>query len=46
MLFTFICGLRNVAAVVISDSIAADDGMIKGLESTVLGTNRSCPNLR
>ena len=45
MLFTFICGLVNVAAV-ISDCIATKDGMIKSLESTVFGTNGSCPNLR
>ena len=45
LLFTFICGLVNVA-VIISDCTATNDGMIKDLESTVFGTNRSCPNLR
>ena len=45
MLFTFVSGLLNVA-VVISDCIATNDGMIKDSESTVFGTNRSCPNLR
>ena len=45
MLFTFICGLLNVA-VIISDCIAMDDGMIVDLESAVFGTNRSRPNLR
>jgi hypothetical protein len=42
---TFICGLPNVA-VIISDCIATHDGMMQDLESTVFGTNRSCPNLR
>jgi len=45
MLFTFICGLVNVATI-ISDRIATNDGMIKDLESIVFGTNRSCPNMR
>ena len=45
MLFTFVCGLVNVAAI-ISYCIATNGGMIKDLESTVFGTNRSCPYLR